>query len=63
LILPEFPDDTMHMAEQPNSPTHAPSPSAPRQPFTPPTVEDAGRLAEITLQFSGGGPLITDRRL
>jgi hypothetical protein len=53
----------MHMAEQPNSPSHAPSPVAPRQPFTPPTVEDAGRLTEITLQFSGGGPLIVDRRL
>jgi len=51
------------MAEQPNSLSHTPSQAARRQPFVPPTVEDAGRLAEITLQFSGGGSLIVDRRL
>jgi hypothetical protein len=41
-----------------------PSPApAPRRPFAPPTVEDAGRLTEITLQLSGGGPFIMDRQM
>ncbi len=52
------------MAEQPDAPNPTPSPApAPRQPFVAPTVEDAGRLAEITLQLSGGGPFIADRPL
>lgn len=49
------------MAEQLNSPTHTPPPApAPRQPFVRPTVENAGRLTEITMQISGGGPFLTD---
>lgn len=52
------------MAEQHDSPFHTPSPApAPRQPFVAPTVEDAGRLTDITLQISGGGPFIVDRPL
>jgi hypothetical protein len=46
------------MAEQHNSPSHTPpSAPAPKQPFVAPTVENAGRLTEITLQLSGGGGL------
>lgn len=52
------------MAEHPDLPARTPTPAtAPRQPFTPPTVEDAGRLTEITLQLSGGGEFIVGRPL
>jgi hypothetical protein len=52
------------MADQPEPLKQTPSPApARRQPFTPPTVEDAGRLTEITLQLSAGGQFIMDRPL
>ena len=52
-ILPAYFDIRVPMSEQP-APHPAPPPR--KRPFTRPTVEELGRLTEITLQLSGGGP-------